>query len=286
MEQQTGMARTEVLEKAVALLELLADYPAGLPLALVAAKSGLPKTSAHRLLLSWVGLGYITRHANGDFALGLRAVELSRRVARRSRPVEICHGLLRQLQQQTGESVYLGYYRAGAVVLVDAVECTRPVRVVVDLGEQCHLHASAQGLAVAAFLDPAYLRDRLRATGLKALTSRTNTDWQILEQRLASCRGDGYAVNDGETVEGAFCLGAPVFSGLGGPVLGSVGVSIPAFRMTGAVRREQVALLLAAAGAMTRALEGLPAEPEACAGVAQAPREWEQAADSHSPVRQ
>lgn len=286
MEQEPGLARTEVLEKAVALLELLADYPAGLPLGLVAAKSGLPKTSAHRLLLSWVGLGYVMRHANGDFALGLRAVELSRRVARRSRPVEICHGLLRRLQEQCGESVYLGYYRAGSVVLVDAIESAKPVRVVVDLGEQCHLHASAQGIAVAAFLDPAYLQERLRATGLRALTSRTNTNWQVLEQRLARCRAEGYAVNDGETVEGAFCLGAPVFSGIGGPVLGSVGVSIPAFRMNPVVRREQVALLMAAAGAMTRALEGLPAEAEAQTGVGQAPREWELAADPHPPFWQ
>lgn len=282
MEQTAAAARTEVLEKAIALLELLADYPAGLSLGRVAEKSGLPKTSAHRLLLSWVGLGYVLRHANGDFALGLRAVELSRRVARRSRPVEICHGLLRRLQERSGESVYLGYYRAGAVILVDAIESSKPVRVVVDLGEQCHLHASAQGLAVAAFLDPVYLREQLGRTGLKALTSRTNTNWEVLRERLARCGQQGYAVNDGETVEGAFCLGAPVFAGFGGPVLGSLGVSVPAFRMTEAVRAEQVALLVATAAEMTRALEGLPAEPEARAGVGKTPREWEQAAERQS----
>jgi DNA-binding IclR family transcriptional regulator len=285
MERETVTARTEVLEKAIRLLELLADFPAGLPLAAVAEKSGLPKTSAYRLLLSWVGPGYVMRHANGDFALGLRAIELSRRVARRSRPVEICHGLLRRLQEQSGESVYLGYYRGGAVVLVDAIESAQPVRVVVDLGEQCHLHASAQGLAVAAFLDPGYLRRRLEELGLKPLTSRTNTNWQVLEERLSLCRVEGYAVNDGETVEGAFCLGAPVFAGGGGPVLGSVGISVPAFRMTESKREQQIQLLLETAAEMTRALDGLPAEPEARAGLVLVPREWEQSAD-RDPRRQ
>jgi DNA-binding IclR family transcriptional regulator len=255
--------RTEVLDRAVAILELLADHPAGLPLTRVAELCRLPKSSAHRLLLSWIGLGYVLRHANGDFAIGLGTIELSRRVARRSRPVEICHGLLRSLQRKCGESVYFGVYRAGAVILVDAVESSQPVRVVVDLGEQCHLHASAQGLVVAAFLDPSYLEERLRCTGLKAFTARTNTSRAVLADRLARCRRDGYALNDGETVEGAVCLGAPVFAGTDGPVMGSLGISTPAWRATPVVREQQKAWLLAAATELSRALVGLPTEPEA-----------------------
>jgi IclR family acetate operon transcriptional repressor len=255
--------RTEVLEKAVRILELLADHPAGLPLAGVSQLAALPKTSAHRLLLSWVGLGYVLRLPSGDFALGLQAVELSRKVARRSRPVEICHGLLRQWQRRSNESVYLGVYRNGAVVLVDAVESDHPVRVVVDLGEHCHLHASAQGLSVAAFLEPDWLREKLMQSGLKALTKRTNTDWRVLMDRLTQVRREGYAVNSGETVDGACCLGAPVFAGAGGAVIGSIGVSLPEFRAIPNERERQRNLLLEAAAEMTQALSGLPAEAEA-----------------------
>jgi DNA-binding IclR family transcriptional regulator len=255
--------RTEVLGKAVAILELLADHPVGLSLARVSTLCALPKTSTHRLLLSWLGPGYVVRHANGEFALGLQAIELARRVARRNRPVEICHALLRTLQRECGKSVYFGIYRAGAVILVDAIESEQPVRVVVDLGEQCHLHASAQGLVVAAFLDENYLRQRLRSTRLKAFTARTNTSPTSLTERLARCRQEGYALNDGETVEGAVCLGAPVFAGTDGPVLGSIGISTPAFRATPAARAQPTQWLLSAAAEMSRALAGLPAEPEA-----------------------
>jgi DNA-binding IclR family transcriptional regulator len=255
--------RTEVLEKAVAILELLADNPAGLTLARVSEMCMLPKTSTHRLLLSWIGLGYVTRNTNGEFSIGLRAVELSRRVARRNRPVEICHTLLRRLQQQCGESVYFGVYRAGAVILVDAVESAHALRVVVDLGEQCHLHASAQGLAVAAFLEPAYLEERLAATGLRAFTARTNTNKHVLAERLARCRETGFAINDGETVQGAVCLGAAVFAGTDGPVLGSIGISTPAFRVNEATLAQQTEWILATAAEMSKALAGLPTEVEA-----------------------
>jgi DNA-binding IclR family transcriptional regulator len=260
MEHRDGLARTEVLDKAIALLELLADHPQGLPLNQIVESARLPKTSAHRLLLSWIGLGYVAKQASGAYVLGLRAIELSRRVARRNRPVEICHGILRELQQHCGESVYLGIYRAGAVVLVDAVESSHALRVVVDLGEQCYLHASAQGLAVAAHLDPQYLAQILPAGQLKPITAQTNTDWTVLQSRLQQCRDRGYAVNEGETVAGAVCLGAPIFAGESGPVLGSVGISTPVFRATPETRQMQIRRLLDAAAQMSRALDGLPAE--------------------------
>ncbi len=260
MEHRDGLARTEVLDKAIALLELLADHPQGLPLTQIVEYAQIPKTSAHRLLLSWIGLGYVAKQASGAYVLGLRAIELSRRVARRNRPVEICHTILRDLQQHCGESVYLGIYRAGAVVLVDAVESSHALRVVVDLGEQCYLHASAQGLAVAAHLNPEYLAQILPTGGLKPITAQTNTDWAVFQSRLQQCRDRGYAVNEGETVAGAVCVGAPIFAGEGGPVLGSVGISTPVFRATQETRQVQIRLLLDAAAHMTRALDGLPAE--------------------------
>lgn len=263
MEQIPAAARTEVLDKAIAVLELLADHPLGLSLAQVVDFAQFPKTSAHRLLLSWIGLGYIAKQPNGNYVLGLRAIELSRRVARRSRPVEICHGLLRELQQQCGESVYLGVYRAGTVILIDAVESSHPLRVVVDLGEKCYLHASAQGLAVAAHLDPQHLNEILDSTGLKPVTPRTNIDRSVLATRLQQCRERGFAVNEEETVQGAVCLGAPIFAGVGGPVLGSAGISTPVCRATADVRARQVKLLLDITARMSRALDGLPAEPGA-----------------------
>lgn len=272
MEHRDGLARTEVLDKAIALLELLADYPQGLPLNQIVEYAQLPKTSAHRLLLSWIGLGYVSKQASGAYVLGLRAIELSRRVARRNRPVEICHGVLRELQQRCGESVYLGIYRAGAVVLVDAVESGHALRVVVDLGEQCYLHASAQGLAVAAHLDPQHLIEILPTDGLRPITSQTNTDWSVFQSRLQQCRDRGYAVNEGETVEGAVCLGAPIFAGEKGPILGSVGISTPVFRASQEIRQEQIQLLLDAAFQMSRALDGLPTEPGAVSASSTLPR--------------
>lgn len=229
----------------------------------LSASVGLAKSSVHRLLMTWLDLGYVARRANGEYGLGLAAVELARRVSRRNQVVELSHQTLRRLHRETGESVYLALYRSGRVVLLDALEGVHPLRVIIDLGELCYLHASAQGRAVAAFLDPEGLASHLRASGMPKVNARTEVGWRTLQERLRQVRTDGYAINWEETVEGAVCLGVPLFAGASGPVLGSLGISIPVCRASELTLRHNVRLLLDAGQALSEALAGVPAEPDA-----------------------
>jgi len=256
-------ANVEVLEKAVKILETLAANPPSMSLQHLSAAAGLAKSSAHRLLMTWLDLGYVARRPNGEYGLGLAAAELARRVSRRNQVVELSHQTVRRLHHESGESVYLGLYRAGRVVLLDALEGIHPLRVVIDLGELCYLHASAQGRAVAAFLDPDSLAARLRASGMPKVTARTKTGWETLQERLRQVRQEGYAINWEETVEGAVCLGVPFFAGAGGPVLGSLGISIPVCRATEIALQHQLRLLRDAGQALSEVLADVPAEPDA-----------------------
>lgn len=258
------------------VLETLAAHPPAMSLQDLSAAVGLAKSSVHRLLMTWLDLGYVARRPSGEYELGLAAVELARRVSRRNQVVELSHQTLRRLHRESGESVYLGLYRAGRVVLLDALEGIHPLRVIIDLGEVCYLHASAQGRAVAAFLDPESLAAQLRASGMPKINARTETGWRTLQERLREVRKDGYAMNREETVEGAVCLGVPFFAGAGGPVLGSLGVSIPVCRATELTLHHHIRLLRDAGQALSEVLAEVPAEPDA----------WtrSQALEFHPPV--
>jgi DNA-binding IclR family transcriptional regulator len=253
----------EVLQKGVVVLEILADHPEGLSLHEIVAQTKMVKSSVWRLLDTWERLGYANRNPEGKHVLGVAAIELARKVARRHRLVELTHSLLAKLHEQTRESVYLGIYREGRVVLIDAIESTHALRVVVDLGEQCHLHASAQGRCVAAYLEPESLKDKLRSSGMRKLTSKTKVDPQTLAGRLEEVRREGLAINWEETVEGAVCLGAPVFAGRNGQVLGSLGLSIPVSRAAGTDLSRFASLMKEIAAEMSEALGGMSGEPDA-----------------------
>lgn len=262
-QSQKLSASVEVIEKATRILEALADTPDGLSLQAIAAETGIAKSTAHRLLGTWADLGYVCRTSSGGYAAGIAVLELARKLVRRSRVAEIGREILRQLQRSTGESVYLGVYRDGKVVLLDGVEGSHPLRVVCDLGEQCYLHASAQGRAVAAYLDQAVLRTLISAQGLPALTPKTLTDSRLILQRIGEDRQRGFSLNIEETVRGALCLGVPFFAGHQGCVVGSLGISIPLPRASATNIADSLNLLLASAQQLTTALLDYPVEPEA-----------------------
>lgn len=265
MKKRTAKEPTtiEVLCKGVRLLELLAGFPDGLPLHEIARKTRLAKSSAWRLLSTWEQTGYVTRIGAGDYALGLGAIALARKVGQRHRVVELSHGVLARVHRLTQESVYLALYRDGRVVLIDAIESTHALRVVVDLGEQCYLHASAQGRAVAAFLQPEALAEHLRAAGMRRVNERTDTSPEVLAARLAEARELGYAVNLEETVQGAVCVGVPFFAGPDGGVLGSIGLSVPVARVNSETIPRCVQVLREAAAGLDQILAGMGVEPDA-----------------------
>lgn len=260
---QEPPALADVLTKAMKILTLLADFPCGLSLADITRRTAIPKTAAHRLLITWEHLGYVQHHRSGHFLLGSSAHDLSRKVSRRNLVADTARPLLERLQRGTGESVFVALYRAGSVMLIDGLESQHPLRVVVDLGSPCYLHASAQGRAVAAYLEPSRLAELILSNGLQKITAATRTEPSIFMERLAEVRRYGYAINWEETVEGSVCLGAPFFAGVGGPVLGSLGVSIPVNRATEAHLQVSVGILKTVTRCLSEMLVEVAAEPDA-----------------------
>lgn len=254
--------RIAVVSKATAVLELLAGHPGDLSLHEISKRLALPKSSAYRLLITWEKLGYVERNRlSGNYRLGFRTIELSRKVAGQNRIAERSRAMLADLHERFRESVYLGIYRYGRVIMVDVLPSPQAVRVVADLGEQCYLHASALGTSVAAYLREEKLREILSRTGMPKLTRNTNVSISRLCVNLAEIRRRGYAINHEETVEGAICIGAPFFAG-DSAVLGAAAISIPVCRATGTLRKAVSAALIHAVSKLSAQLAGFGVEPD------------------------
>jgi DNA-binding IclR family transcriptional regulator len=66
--------------------------------------------------------------------------------------------------------------------------------------------------------------------GLKAYTSRTITDFDVLYKQLKEIRKTMIATEDGEVNEQSGCISVPLFKGE--DILAAISVSVPSFRMT------------------------------------------------------
>ncbi|MBP2252483.1 IclR family transcriptional regulator [Halarchaeum nitratireducens] len=90
-----------------------------------------------------------------------------------------------------------------------------------------HLHYTASGKAILAYLPRDRVEEIVESHGLPARTDNTITNPDDLFAELEAIRERGYAYNDGEEIEGFRAIGAPIRNPKG-EVLGSLSVSGPA----------------------------------------------------------
>ena len=228
----------ELVITTMAVLECLAASEHGKPLGDIATEVGLVKSSAFRVLFTLKEAGYVEQpEANGVYRLTLRTAGLARRNSERLGLTDLARPHLARLRDAMDESVALAERRPQSVVLVDVLETSHPLRLSFHIGDNCPIHATALGKAVAAFLSPEQLKEMLEDSSLPQYTPRTKTKVMQLNAELAAARKDGYSINDEETVAGALLIGAPLFDA-SAAVCGALSINTPTARCS--AKRKQM----------------------------------------------
>jgi IclR family acetate operon transcriptional repressor len=217
----------ELVGKTIAVMEALRDHPNGSVLQQVAERTGQVKSSTHRILQSLKKHGYVDQEsAGGMYRLGWRVATLMQGLSGNTGLQQFARPYLRELTESFKESSYLAVLRSGRGVFVEVQETRRDLRLVDPIGAEVHFHATAAGKAMAAFF-PAERQDQLlRTLPLARLTSHTLTDPSRVRDEWAVTRQRGYAVNEGETIVGAFFAAAPILDA-NQQVCASLSVGVP-----------------------------------------------------------
>jgi DNA-binding IclR family transcriptional regulator len=247
------------LDRALDLLEALAEAPAGAPLGVseIARRSGVTKSAAFRILANLERRGYVAKDpVSARYTLGTHLVYLGERSLGAIDLRLAARPALEALQRRFGETVNLGVREGAEVVYVDMIESSHGLRMAARVGGRDYLHSTALGKAMLAFLPPAE-RDRLLQASreLPARTERTITDPVTLRAELERVRERGIAEDHDENEVGARCLGAPIFDHRG-MVAGAISVSAPDSRLDDARAAEVAVAVREEAAAVTRRLGG------------------------------
>ena len=228
----TGIYRVQVLDRAVAILQLLADTSHELGAAEIAERLALHKSTIHRLLMVLEHHGFIRKNADtGKCALGLKLFELGSRAAKGLSLREHAQPFLARLVRETGETAHIGVLDEGDMMSVASVEGPRTLRMPSTVGRRTPAHCSAVGKAVLAFLPQSTLDELIARRPLIALTAKTLATTGALAAELRRIRVRGYAIDDEEIEKGLRCVAAPVRD-FTGQVVGALSVAGPTFRIT------------------------------------------------------
>jgi IclR family KDG regulon transcriptional repressor len=223
--------RVQVLERAFAIIDLLAEQDSSISLTNIAHKLELSKTTVLRLLSELEHHRYVERNgSDGSYHLGSKLFELGTKAVSRLDLLERARPYLQRLVGETGETSHIAILRDGQVTSLANCESPRTLRTPATVGGRSPVHCTSVGKAILAFRPDAEVEEVIRARGLKRCTKKTITTRAIFKQELARVREQGYAVDNQEFEEGLRCVAAPIWDYSGG-VVAALSVTGPASRV-------------------------------------------------------
>lgn len=218
------------LGKVAQILKCFSVGQRALSLGEICRHTGLPKSTAHRLLASMREVGLLDQdHDRERYRLGLWLFELGNQVLgsmelhREARPI------VDQLGRIGGQSVHLAVFDGVQAVVINRSDPHPDGKALPELLENAPAHSTSVGKSILAF-QPQEAIDRVIALGLQRFTDTTITEPEVLLAELALIRERGYAIDDGEHEPGLRCIGAPIRD-QAGRVFASISLSGPAWRM-------------------------------------------------------
>lgn len=242
VQEQNPAYLIDAVAKALEVLGVF-DGSERLTLVDVSKRVGLNKTRVFRLLHTLAAFGYIERSEDDRrFSLGLKLFERAGAVRLDLRKIAL--PIMQGLHRKFNETVNLGLIDADEVLYLEILESGHSFKVATSVGRRSHIHSSSLGKAIAAFLNEDQIKALLPRKRLVKRTERTITDSEKIKAELEEVRRKGYAFDNQEDVQGAACVGAPIFDKAGNPVA-AISISGPTSRVL--QRREEMATSLMAA---------------------------------------
>jgi IclR family acetate operon transcriptional repressor len=216
--------------KALQVLECIAREGREMSLTQVCSRTALPKTTVFRYLQTLKVAGFISHDEKTDlYRVGLRLWALGQLTDVQSQLRDLAMPHMRALRNEFNETVNLAELHGSQVLYLEMVESRYSLRTEAKLGTQDMAHCTAVGKAILAHLPEATVREYLPFI-LATRTPRTLRTLGELFEDLAQVRHRGYAIDNEENEEGAFCIAAPIMGRDGRPIA-AISISAPTTRM-------------------------------------------------------
>ncbi|WP_099041359.1 IclR family transcriptional regulator [Mycobacterium neglectum] len=199
------------------------DGPGRLTLAQIVRRTGLPRSSAHRMLERLVALRWL-RRSGRDYELGMRLVELGSLAVHQDRLHRAAIPLLHDLHRATGLVVHLAVLDGSDVVYLEKIGDRMVAAIPTRVGGRQPAHCAAVGKAMLAYNDEA---DAVDLATRKTRYS-ISTPAQMRDE-LVKVRARGVAFDREESLAGFGCVAAAI--GAPGDAVAAVSVCGPMSRM-------------------------------------------------------
>lgn len=202
---------TSALEKAILVLEAVAQERRPLSLAHLTELTGMPKQTLHRVLQQLESSMLLQRGLKPDtFCLARRGRDLALGMIRASVATLPVRAELESLVAEIGESANLGVLTNMSVLYLERVEYAWPLRFTISPNDRLPAHCVAIGKLLLAHLPSRERKTLLRSARLERFTEHTITDPDAFELECEKTLTRGFSLNNQEYHVGLVGVAVPV----------------------------------------------------------------------------
>ena len=220
------------IQRACALLAEVARSREGIGLAELSRRLGLHPSTAFHIAKTLVNLGYLRQiEPSRSYCIGRELFTLAAAAVDEVRLVNIAGSVLADLSHATGETTYFGVMSGEQLVVIAKHEGAGAIRINDSLGNIRPKHCTALGKIILAAMPEDKFEAFLSRGKLASYTPKTIASEARLRKEIGEVRKSWVAFDEGEYNAELHCVAVPVLD-FTGRVIGSLGVSGPAWRLS------------------------------------------------------
>ncbi len=232
MSEAERSATNTAIQKAIAILETIANDTRALSLPDIAEQLSLPRQTIYRMVKQLEEIGLVIRDPSRErYCVGQRLNDLALASISNSHQNKASHAILQHLVDEVGETCNVGMLDGHEVIYIDRVECDWPLRVQLMAGSRVPIYCTAIGKLLLANLEAEARQNVLSVSEIKRFTDNTITSPEELETNLEEVRLLGYSINNQEDSIGLIAMAVPIRDGHGQMVAG-LAVHAPEARLS------------------------------------------------------
>jgi len=196
-------------ERLVRILETFTPTRTTQTTAEIGRRTGLPSSTAHRIVGELVETGLLERDDEKRVRIGMRLWELATRSSQALRLRQAALPFMERVQSRVREHTQLAILEQGEALFLERLSAPDSGSNVTRIAGRLPLHASSSGLVLLAYADPA-LQEHVLAGRLAPVTRATIVEPTALRRKLAEIRRLGHAIAPGYIEDVSTGVAVPV----------------------------------------------------------------------------
>lgn len=226
------MSNVQSLERALTLLNILSDHPDGIQISRLAEKTGLSKSTIHRLLSTLLNMKYVTQDPKTEkYGLGYQVMYLSRNMTANSGLISSARPILESLCEDINETIHLCVEDNAEVVYIDKIESSQTIRMYSRIGSRNPMYCTGVGKILLSGMNEEEFKQATVSIDFVKRTAKTIDSLEELQKEIERVKKQQYALDNIENEEGIRCIAAPICD-FSGKIVASFSVSGPVHRIT------------------------------------------------------